>query len=66
MEVPGHALTHKTKMFYNNVLANSKTEYQATKHLAFRWFHSWKTYQKTVPGKSFARALAMGKQCNPQ
>ena len=63
MEIPGHALTHKTKMFYNKVLATSKTEYQATKHLAFKWFHSWKAYQNTVPGKTYAQALAMGKQC---
>ena len=62
MEVPGHALTYKTRMFHNNILSNSKLEYQASKNLAFKWFYGWKTYQKTVPGKTYAQALSFGQQ----
>ena len=60
MEIPGHALTQNSRIFHSKPLSNSKHEYKANKNLAFKWFHSWKTFQKTIPGKTYAQALALG------
>ena len=60
MGVPGHALTRNISIFHSKVLSNSQYEYQANKNLAFKWFHSSKTFQNIIPGKMYAQALALG------
>ena len=60
MEIPGHALTRNSRIFHSKLLSNSQYEYQANKNLAFKWFHSWKTFQNIIPGKTYAQALVLG------
>ena len=48
---------HFCRLIYSKMLKNAQKEIQANKELALSWFRKYKSFDNTVPGKSYAMAV---------
>ena len=46
-----------SRLIYSKMLKNAQEETQASKELALSWFTKYKSFDNTVPGKSYAMAV---------
>ena len=48
---------HFCRLVYSKIVKNAQQEIQANKELALSWFRRYKSFDQTVPGKSYAMAV---------
>ena len=53
---------HFHRFIYSKIVKNAQQEVQATKELALSWFPRYKSFEKIVPGKSYANAVTANSQ----
>ena len=49
-------------LFIEKIHPNIVLQCQASKTLAFKWFHDWKKFRKIQPDKTYAQVFQLGKK----